>query len=202
MRVGVPRALRICAHVSALGLVACASASPARQGAPLPPVADVRAELERRYQENADAFERGDLAAVMRLRAPDFHTFTPEGQRQDRIAMEQRTQGFMNGIRKWNSQTITIDSLRVVGDTAFAAVTQHLDRMALRPDNQIHQVETWVTQRETWVRHGGAWLLWRVDQVRNQRRLVDGQPDQPAVPPGDPSTVEVPGGLEQRPLHP
>jgi hypothetical protein len=85
-------------------------------------------------------------------------------------------QGIMNGIRKWNSMTFTIDSLKVVGDTALAIVNQHLDRMALRPDNQVHHVETWVTQRETWVRHGGAWLMWRVDQLRNQRRLVDGKP--------------------------
>ena len=82
----------------------------------------------------------------------------------------------MNGIRKWNSLDITIDSLHVVGDTAFATVHQHFDRMALRPDNQVHHVETWATQRETWVRHDGAWLMLRVDLVRNQRRLVDGKP--------------------------
>jgi hypothetical protein len=80
-------------------------------------------------------------------------------------------------VRKWNAQAVTIDSLRVVGDTAYAQVLQHLDRMALRQDNQVHHVQTWVNQRETWVRSGQRWLLWRVDQVRNQRRLVDGRPD-------------------------
>jgi ketosteroid isomerase-like protein len=137
--------------------------------------ADVRAELTRLYRENAEFYERGDLAAVMRLRAPDFHTFSPDGSRRDRAAMEQYIQGVMNGVRKWNSQTVTIDSLHVVGDTAYAIVTQHLDRMALRSDNQVHHVQTWVTQRETWVRHAGSWLMWRVDQLRNQRRLVDGK---------------------------
>jgi ketosteroid isomerase-like protein len=139
-------------------------------------VADVRAELVRLYAVNVEAYKRGDLVAVMRLRAPEFHALTADGLRHERAAMEQRMQGVMNGIRKWNSQTLTIDSLHVVGDTAFAIVSQHLDRMALRPDNQVHHVETWVTQRETWVRHGGAWLMWRVDQLRNQRRLVDGKP--------------------------
>jgi ketosteroid isomerase-like protein len=146
------------------------------QGAAAANVADVRAELVRLYKQNAEAYERGDLAAVMRLRAPDFHALTPDGVRHDRAAMEQRMQGVMNGIRKWNSQTFTIDSLLVVEDTAFAIVSQHLDRLALRPDNQVHHVETWVTQRETWVRHGGVWLMWRVDQLRDQRRLVDGKP--------------------------
>jgi ketosteroid isomerase-like protein len=137
---------------------------------------DVRAELERAYKENAAAFERSDLAGVMKLRAPDFHTVPSEGVTQDRRAMEQYTAGFMNGVRKWNAQTVTIDSLDVRGDTAVAIVTQHLDRMALRADNLVHRVETWVTQRETWVRSGSRWLMWRVDQLRNQRRLIDGKP--------------------------
>ena len=138
--------------------------------------ANVRAELEKAYQENTAAFMRWDRAAVMALRAPDFHTVTPNGATQDRQAMELYITGIMNGIKKWNKLDFTIDSLDVRGDTAFATVSQHLDRMALRPDNQVHHVETWVTQRETWVRHGARWLMWRVDQLRNQRRLVDGQP--------------------------
>jgi ketosteroid isomerase-like protein len=136
----------------------------------------VRAELERLYDENRGAFLRWDLAAVMSLRAPDFHSITPDGTVRDRAAMENYIQGIMNGIKQWNAITFTIDSLRVAGDTAFAIVTQHLDRMALRPDNQVHHVETWVTQRESWVRHGTRWLMWRVDELRNQRRIIDGQP--------------------------
>jgi ketosteroid isomerase-like protein len=136
----------------------------------------VRAELERLYDENRGAFLRWDLAAVMSLRAPDFHSITPDGTVRDRAAMENYIQGIMNGIKQWNAITFTIDSLRVAGDTAFAIVTQHLDRMALRPDNQMHHVETWVTQRESWVRHGTRWLMWRVDELRNQRRIIDGQP--------------------------
>jgi ketosteroid isomerase-like protein len=162
------------------GILACSrtphgSASVPRE-ATAADVSAIKAELERLYEQNAAAFSRGDVAAVMALRAPDFHTITPDGAVRDRAAMERYTQGFINGIRKWNAQTITIDSLRVSGDTAFAVVTQHLDRMALRPDNQVHHVETWVTQRETWVRYGSRWLMWRVDQLRYQRRLIDGRP--------------------------
>ncbi|MGE5801874.1 MAG: nuclear transport factor 2 family protein [Gemmatimonadota bacterium] len=136
----------------------------------------IRSELERLYEQNTAAFLRWDLAAVMALRAPNFHSITPDGTARDRAAMEQYIQGIMNSIQQWNSITFTIDSLRVSGDTAFAIVSQHLDRMALRPDNQVHHVETWVTQREAWVRYGSRWLLWRVDQLRNQRRIIDGQP--------------------------
>lgn len=139
------------------------------------PHRDVRAALERAYKENADAYMRGDVRAVMALRAPDFHTVGPDGALRDRAAMEQYTTGFIYGVRKWNAMTLTIDSLDVRADTAFVTMTQHLDRMALRPDNAVHHVETWATQREIWVWTGSRWLLWRVDQVRDQRRLVDGK---------------------------
>jgi ketosteroid isomerase-like protein len=157
------------------GTAPCASAQ-SKPTNPAPRLVEVRAELEQAYKENTAAFMRRDVAAVMALRTPDFHTETPDGTTRDRSAMEQYITGIMNGVRKWNRITFTIDSLDVRGDTAFAVVAQHLDRMALRPDNLVHHVETWVTQRETWVRHDSRWLMWRVDQLRNQRRLVDGQP--------------------------
>ena len=138
--------------------------------------ASVRAELERRYAENATAFMKWDLQAIMALRAPDFHSVTPDGATQDRAAMELYTQGLLNGIKKWNKLTQTIESLQVVGDRAIVTMSQHLDRLALRSDNKVHHVQTWATQRETWIRVGSQWFLWRVDQVRNQRRLVDGKP--------------------------
>jgi ketosteroid isomerase-like protein len=136
----------------------------------------VHAELEQAYKENTAAFMRWDVAAVMALRAPDFHAVTQDGATQDRRAMELYITGIMTGVRQWNRIDFTIDSLDVRGDTAFAIVSQHVDRMALRPGALVHHVETWVTQREAWVRHGSRWLMWRVDQLRNQRRLVDGLP--------------------------
>lgn len=138
--------------------------------------AATRKELEAVYQRNTSAFLSFDAKAVMALRAPDFHTVTPDGTTRDRAAMETYTVGLLNGVKKWNRITFTIDSLRVSGDTAFAIVSQHLDRMALRPDNAVHHVQTWVTQREIWIRRRGEWLMWRVDQLRNQRRVIDGRP--------------------------
>jgi ketosteroid isomerase-like protein len=162
------------------GMLACARArhdsGSVRGDATADAVGAIKAELERLYDQNTAAFLRWDFAAVMDLRAPDFHAITPDGAVRNRAMMENYIQGVMNGIKKWNAITFTIDSLRVAGDTAFAIVTQHLDRMALRPDNQVHHVETWVTQREAWVRYGSRWLMWRVDQLRNQRRLIDGRP--------------------------
>jgi ketosteroid isomerase-like protein len=153
----------------ALLATACASAPRADSNS-------VRQQLDRWYTENAAAYRASDLPRVMSLRAADFHSITPDGRVNDRAAMENYTQGIMNGVKEWKNMVFTIDSLATRGDTAIAVVSQYLDRMALRPDNQVHHVQTWVTQRETFIRSGRRWLLWRVDQLRNQRRLVDGQP--------------------------
>lgn len=139
-------------------------------------VSTVRHELEQWYEENRRAFLAKDVAAIMALRTEDFHTVSPDGVVNDRAAMERYTRGFLSGIDRWISQSIGIDSLDVSGDLAKAVVRQHLDRMALRSDGKVHHVETWVTQRETWRRTPAGWKLYRVDSIRDQRRLIDGQP--------------------------
>jgi ketosteroid isomerase-like protein len=157
-------------------VIASGCAGPSSQRVAEADTSKVRRELEAVYQRNAQAFLKHDVPGVMALRAPDFHAVGPDGTERDRAGMEQYTIGLLNGITKWNRLEFTIDSLSVAGDTAFAVVSQHLDRMALRPDNAVHHVETWATQREIWLRCRDGWLLWRVDRVHNQRRLVDGQP--------------------------
>jgi ketosteroid isomerase-like protein len=164
--------------------VAVCAASCARPSAQAPsqPTATadtsaVRREIEHWYDENARAFRAEDVDAIMALRTEDFHTVTPDGEVRDRAAMENYTIGFLNSIDRWISLSFDLDSLEVSGDQARAIVRQHLVRMALRPDGLVHHVETWATQRETWRRTPGGWKLYRVDSVRDQRRLVDGQPD-------------------------
>jgi hypothetical protein len=45
------------------------------------------------------AFMKWHVEAVAALRAPDFHTIGPDGVTRDRAAMEQHTQGLLNGIK-------------------------------------------------------------------------------------------------------
>jgi len=61
---------------------------------------EVRVALEKAYKQNADAYMRSDIAAVMALRAPDFHTLTPDRVTRDRREMELYMTGIMNGVRK------------------------------------------------------------------------------------------------------
>lgn len=156
---------------------ATSNASPPERGPATGDLATVRREIEAWYDQNERAFLAKDVAAIMALRTDDFQTVAPDGDVRDRAAMEQYTVGFLNGIERWIAMDFEIDSLEVSGDLASAVVHQHLVRMALRPDNRVHHVETWATQNETWRRTPGGWKLYRVDGVRNQRRLVDGRPD-------------------------
>jgi dipeptidyl aminopeptidase/acylaminoacyl peptidase len=110
----------------------------------------------------------------MALRTDDFHAVTPDSAVHDRAEMEQSTHALLDGIDRWIALSFDIDSLEVSGDLARAVVRQHADRMARRSDGLVHHVETWVTQREIWRRTSAGWKLYRVDNIRDQRRLIDG----------------------------
>lgn len=163
----------------ALSAASCtrASAPPPSQSTSTSDTSSVRREIEQWYDENKRAFLAEDVDAIMAIRTEDFHSVTPDGTVNDRAAMEHYTIGLLNGIDRWISMDFDIDNLEVTGDLARAVVRQHLVRMALRPDGLVHHVETWASQNETWRRTPEGWKLYRVDSVRDQRRLVDGQPD-------------------------
>lgn len=135
----------------------------------------VRRELREWYDRNERAFLEKDLAALMALRTDDFRTVTPDGVVHDRAELEQTARAFLNGVDRWISQNNDLDSLQVSGDLASAVVHQHIVRMALRSDGKVHHVESWVTQRETWRRTPEGWKLYRVDNLRDLRSLIDGR---------------------------
>jgi hypothetical protein len=161
-------ALRFPLVVAMFLVVACATV-PA-------PAQTVRQQLEQAYKRNETAMLARDVAAVMALRTEDFHSLTPDGLTHDRAAMEVYTRNFLSGVRRWISISEDIESIEMQGAEAAATVRQHAVRMQLRNDNRVHHVETWVTQRETWRLTPEGWKLAKVDQIRDQKRLVDGQP--------------------------
>jgi ketosteroid isomerase-like protein len=142
---------------------------------------EARKGIEEGYRRNREAFLAKDVKGIMAVRTDDFHTIGPDGTPKDRAAMEAYTVGFLNGVDRWISIEFTIDSLAFVSQgpatEADAIMRQHLVRMALRPDQKVHQVETWATQRERWRWTPDGWKLAMVDGVRDQKRLVDGKPE-------------------------
>jgi ketosteroid isomerase-like protein len=136
--------------------------------------AEVRRELEQKYEQLKRALLAKDYNAVIAFRAPDFHSVTPDGVVHDRAEMDNASRALLTSIDHWISIDMKIDSLEVVGDLAHALIYQHADRMAMRNDGKVHHVENWVTQRETWRRTSEGWKMYRVDNIRDQRRFLDG----------------------------
>ncbi len=140
------------------------------------PVAVVRRELEARYAENEAGFIARDPDRVMRLRHPEFHTITPDGNVSTREQMYERTRQFIGRIERFDSLTETIVALTLEGDTAHAVIDQRTVRQQRFPDGALHEVRTSVVQRESWMRTPEGWLLWRVDEIQPGTTLVDGNP--------------------------
>ena len=139
----------------------------------------VRKAIEDWYARNMAAFEAKDLAAIMALRADDFHTITPDGRVNTRADMETRTRVFLERIDHFISQDNQIGTIELAGDLASADITQKTIRMQRFPDGTLHKVESAVVQRETWKRTAHGWRLYRVDNIRDGGLLVDDKPYKP-----------------------
>lgn len=190
-----PRAIdsrpRVFARSVALSVVlaACANGRVPAQSPPTPSarerLAQIRLELEARYLNNAAAFTAKDTAAVYALRAPEFHTETPDGVRHSFADMRAYTQRLLGMIERFDTLTFRIDSLTMRGDTAVAVTFQYSSRwqhVPGTPESERHRVAGAVLQREQWVPSARGWLLWRVDEVRDQGTWIDGVRRPPRTP--------------------
>jgi hypothetical protein len=135
----------------------------------------VRRELAERYAENAAGFMARDADRVMRLRHPDFHTITPDGNRSTREQMYARTRAFIGRIERFDSISEIITALSLTGDTAIAVILQRTVRQQRLQDGRPGEVRTWVVQRESWIRTSEGWMFWRVDEIQPGVTLVDGR---------------------------
>jgi hypothetical protein len=137
--------------------------------------ARVRREIEARYAENSAAFKAKDTTAVYVLRADAFHTETPDGLTHSFDDMRAYTRRLFDMIAQFDSIAFRIDSLGFRGDTVVAVAFQYTERLQhLPPDSALHHVTMSVVQREQWVPSDRGWLLWRVDEIRDQQRWIDG----------------------------
>ncbi|HEX5702450.1 MAG TPA: nuclear transport factor 2 family protein [Pyrinomonadaceae bacterium] len=139
----------------------------------------VRKAIEDWYARNMAAFKAKDLAAIMALRADDFHTVTPDGTVNTRAYMETRTRLFLERIDHFISQDNQIGTIEVEGDLASADISQKTVRMQRFPDGTLHKVESAVVQRETWKKTVEGWKLYRVDNIRDGDLLLDDKPYKP-----------------------
>lgn len=145
--------------------------------------AEVRSALEAQYRTLADAHERKDLAAILALKTPDFHAVFPDGRVGDSRLMAQYSKDFLERNQPpFNSRfsilELTVSPHKLI---AVAEVLQEASR-SQELAGRRRRVETSVVQRETWANTAGGWKLKSVDNVRDQKKFVDGKRVDPARP--------------------
>jgi hypothetical protein len=181
---------------AAVLLLAGAAATPGRAQ---DTEATVRAELDARYTELARAHDRRDLAAIVAMKTSDFHAIFPDGNVGDARVMEQYSRNFLEANQP--PYDIRVRILRLsVSPNRLIAVAEVLQEASRFRDlaGKRRKVETSVVQRETWSKVGGEWKLKSVDNVRDQKRFIDGKrvdptrPYDPDAPPFNPDTTRSP----------
>jgi hypothetical protein len=140
--------------------------------------ASVRPALEAAYARNRAALLARDAEAVLALRTADFRVVTPDGSTHDAAEMAGFTRNLLANVERWDALSFDIESIAMQGEEAAAEVRQHSIRLMRRPGGVTQRVENWVTQRETWVRTPQGWKIARVEDIRDQRVLIDGVPRQ------------------------
>jgi ketosteroid isomerase-like protein len=161
-----------------LAAAACAAgdAAPSASSPAALSDAQVRSALEAAYARNREALLARDLAAVLALRTPDFAVVTPDGAVHGYEEMAAFSRNLLENVERWEALSFDIQSVARTGAEAAAEVRQHSIRMMRRPEGKIQRVENWVTQRETWRLTADGWRIARVDNIRDQRVLIDGVP--------------------------
>ena len=145
--------------------------------------AEVRKELDARYRKLAEAHDRRDLKAIAGLKTADFHAIFPDGRVGDVKTMAQYTKQFIENNQPPYGIRNTIRKL-TDSENRQIAVAEVLQEVSRTRDlaGKVRRVDTSVVQRETWSRTPEGWKLKSVDDVRDQRRYVDGKRVDPAKP--------------------
>ncbi|MCA1817549.1 MAG: nuclear transport factor 2 family protein [Acidobacteria bacterium] len=158
--------------------------------------ADVRRELESQYKRLAEAHDRKDLKTIVGLKTPDFHAIFADGTVGDSETMEEYSRQFLATNEPPFNIRFTIQKL-TVSEHKLVAVAEVFQEASRRREmaGKLRTVETSVVQRETWVKTADGWKLKCVDNVRDQKKFVDGKRIDPAKPynPDDPP-FNPPGG--------
>jgi hypothetical protein len=169
----------VCGFAAVLVLV-CAVAMPGRAQ---DTETTIRAALDARYAELARAHDRKDLPAIVAIKTADFHAIFPDGNVGDARVMEEYSRRFLEANQPPYDIRVRILRLWVSSNQliAVAEVLQEASRFR-ELAGKLRKVETSVVQREAWSKVGGEWKLKSVDNVRDQKRFVDGKRVDPTIP--------------------
>jgi len=145
--------------------------------------AQVRRELEQQYQKLAEAHDRQDRNAIASLKTQDFHAIHPDGRIGDVREMEEYTKRFLEMNKPPHNVRNTIRELAVSVNQLIAVVEVFQEASRMRElAGKLRKVDNSVMQRETWSKTADGWKLKSVDNVRDQKRYVDGKRVDPTKP--------------------
>ena len=162
--------------------------------------ADVRKELDAQYKKLAEAHDRKDLKTIVALKTSDFHAFFTDGRVGDAKIMEMYSKEFLARNQPPFDFRFTIQKL-TVSYNKIIAVVETLQEGSRYQDlaGKRRKVDTSVMQREIWAKTTTGWKLKSVDNVRDQKKFVDGKrvdptkpynPDEPPYSPDDKGTKQ------------
>ena len=152
-------------------------------------VDSVKKILATRYESLARAMDERNLEKILSFKTADFHSIGPDGRVLDNIMMKEYSRQFItNNIPPYNAKN-TIINLRL-SENKIVAVADVLQESTRKREllGKIREVQTSVVQTETWIYIDKQWKLKLVDNVRDQKRLIDGKRVDPTKPynPDDP----------------
>jgi hypothetical protein len=167
--------------------------------APAQQDAAVRQELEAQYLKLAEAHEGENLQAILALKTPDFHAIFPDGKVGDTKTMREYSKQFLEANQPPYNIRVTIQGL-AVSENGLIAVAEVLQEVTRQRElaGKLRSVDTSVLQRETWARTPEGWKLKSVDNVRDQKRFVDGKRVDPTKP-YDPDAAPYSPGESAKP---
>jgi ketosteroid isomerase-like protein len=132
--------------------------------------------LRAQYDKLERAFAARDADAVIAMRAPEFETFGPQGQRDGYEAMAEYTRIWLRNNKPPIEVRFTLDGIDVRSADEVAVNTIQWASRYQEIEGKLRKVEHEVRQRETWIRTPDGWRLRKVDQIdlANRKRWIDG----------------------------
>jgi hypothetical protein len=138
-----------------------------------------RKELEATFVERSKFVKDMNAEAQIGQVSPDYTASLPDGRSLVYNDIVTYMRGLVGQFVSVTKADITIESFELKGNEAIVDARQHIIRRQRLADGNIHDVETGVLQREIWVKTDKGWKSKRVDNLREQKVLVDGNPVSP-----------------------
>lgn len=147
--------------------LACASTDRAR----------IQSEIRAQYDRLERAYAERDADTILKLRAPNFETFGPNGQHDDSSRMAEYTRQWFATNKPPIEVHFTLTSFDIRSQNEVAVMTVQRASRYQERDGKLRHVKHEVTQRETWVRTPQGWRIRKVDQIdlAHRKRWIDGQ---------------------------